>query len=104
MPPALPQRELFLLSALADEPLHGYGLVKAVERKSEGAIVFDPTHLYRLLRKLSTAGWIAEEPTSGESRRRTYAITEAGRRVLDDELERLAWLAEHLKPAAERRP
>lgn len=104
MHPDLSRRELFVLSALADEPLHGYGLVKAIELKSEGSIVFDPTHLYRILRKMSADGWIREKETAGYSRRRTYCVTANGRSVLRDELARLAWLADRLRPATERYP
>ncbi len=104
MHPDLSRRELFVLAALADEPLHGYGLVKAIELKSEGSIVFDPTHLYRILRKMSADGWIREQEAAGYSRRRTYCISGKGRGVLRDELARLAWLTDRLRPAAERLP
>ena len=90
-------KELFVLAVLAGRPLHGYGLVKAVEARSEGAVVLDPTNLYRLLQRRVASGWIREVEQRGYSRRRTFEITHLGRAVLRAETQRLAELVRNLR-------
>lgn len=91
----LQPRDYLILLALVDEPLHGHGLLKAVEQQA-GGVVFDPANLYRLLRKLERDQLVQEvKPgVKAESRRRQYALTSLGRSVLMAESERLARLAE----------
>ncbi len=98
----LSQRELLVLAVLADEPLHGYGLVKAVEVRSEGSVVFDPTNLYRMLKRMQGSGWIEEVQHKGYTRRRTYKISHLGRAMLRVETERLAQLLRNLRHAGSR--
>ena len=43
---------------LAEAPLHGYGLLKAVEQRSRSGVLLDPANLYRVLRRMSGLGWI----------------------------------------------
>jgi DNA-binding PadR family transcriptional regulator len=89
-------RDYLILLALADEPLHGHGLLKAVEAQA-GGVLFDPANLYRLLRKLERDGLVEEVKAakrSEESRRRQYALTVLGRSVLMAESNRLARLAD----------
>jgi poly-beta-hydroxybutyrate-responsive repressor len=73
-----------LLLLLREHPLHGYELI---ERLSEfgGEARVDVGNLYRLLRALEAEGivsseWSAELPGPAK---RTYELTEAGRRLLD---------------------
>ena len=92
----LQPRDYLILLALADEPLHGHGLLKAVEAQA-GGVLFDPANLYRLLRKLERDELVEEVEPAGrreESRRRQYALTTLGRSVLMAESNRLARLAE----------
>lgn len=86
--------DLHLLLALAEEDLHGYGLVKAIEAGTDGLIRLDPGNLYRVIRRLLQEGLIAEsdrrgKTEEGEERRRYYRLTALGRRVLGLELNRL---------------
>lgn len=85
--------ELHILLALAEEPLHGYGIIKAAEEASRGRVQLEPGTLYRALRRLEGSGLLREarrpRGASEDPRRRYYQITANGRRVLHSELERM---------------
>lgn len=85
--------DLQLLLALADEEFHGYGLVLAIERATEGLLRLDPGNLYRVIKRLLDDGLVAESAArrdgAGVERRRYYRITPLGRRVVAAELRRL---------------
>ncbi len=95
----VPTRDLLVLAVLSDEPLHGYGLVTAIEDRSDGSVSIDPANLYRLLRRMREAGWIEDVPSEGYTRRRTHRITPVGRRVLRAETARLTQLLHQLGSA-----
>jgi DNA-binding PadR family transcriptional regulator len=61
----LAPRDLLILAVLAEGPLHGYGLIKAVEARSEAGVLLDPANLYRVLRRMKRLGWI-REATDGD--------------------------------------
>ena len=97
----LQPRDYLILLALSDGPLHGHGLLKAVEAQA-GGVIFDPANLYRLLRKLERdelVNEVRERSRASEPRRRTYTLTTLGHSVLVAESDRLA----HLTDAARRR-
>ncbi len=88
-----------ILLALNDRELHGYAIIKAVDRATEGRIKLEPSPLYRRLRKLLDDGVIAESATrppeeEDDDRRRYYRLTGEGRRILAAEAARLVALAE----------
>ncbi len=83
---------------LAEAPLHGYGLLKAVEQRSRSGVLLDPANLYRVLRRMSGLGWIRRTENTGESRGRTYAIAPDGQAVLRAELSRLERLLDQARP------
>src|SRR5688572_16298227 len=92
----LQPRDYLILLALVDGPLHGHGLLKAVEVQA-GGVIFDPANLYRLLRKLERDELVQEVKATArreDSRRRQYALTALGRSVLVAESDRLAHLAD----------
>lgn len=95
----LAPRDLLVLVVLADGPLHGYGIVKAVEERSEAGVLLDPANLYRVLRRMREEGWVEECEDGDSDRRRTHEITPRGRAVLRAEVERLERLVEHARPA-----
>src|SRR5262245_27969076 len=103
-PAPLAPRDLLILSALASGPLHGYGVVRAVEERSD--VLLDPANLYRALRRMRRDGWIREsEEDAGDERRRVFALTPTGDRVLRAEIARLERLLRDVRPglAAARR-
>lgn len=90
---------LILLKLIADEPRHGYELIRAIEALSGEAYAPSPGVVYPTLTLLSDMDLIAEEPSEGSRKR--FAITDAGRAqieerkaALDLALERLASMAQ----------
>lgn len=81
---ALKPADLHLLVALAEEPLHGYALAQRMEEESGGQVRLLPGNLYAILRRLEQAGLVAPAPTTDgtDRRRRCFALTARGRRVL----------------------
>jgi DNA-binding PadR family transcriptional regulator len=89
----------YLLLALADGPRHGYGLMQDVRALSEGKVRLWPTRLYGALRDLEKQGLISETarrpaPSEDDERRRYFALTPLGRRVLHGEAGRLRALSD----------
>jgi DNA-binding PadR family transcriptional regulator len=97
----LAPRDLLILSVLAERPLHGYGIIKAVEDRSRAGVLLDPANLYRVLRRMRSLHWIEDAPDA-EPRRRTYGITGVGREILAAEVGRLERLLEQARPALAR--
>lgn len=83
-----------VLLALADGPLHGYGVILAVQQLTENVIVMRTGTLYILVRRLLDQRLIEEcderpGPDEDDERRRYYRLTELGRSVLEAESLRL---------------
>ena len=76
----------YILLALL-RPGHGYGMMQRIRELSGGRLVMGPGTLYGALARMCREGLIvlAEE----EGRRKTYAITDAGREALLAEYRRL---------------
>jgi len=72
--------EILVLSSLARQPMHGYEIKLELRFKH---VRFwakaDHGHLYATLTRLEKAGLIAAEAPRGGRRKRTFAITDAGR-------------------------
>lgn len=94
----LAPRDLLILAVLSKGPLHGYGIIRAVEARSAAGVLLDPANLYRVLRRMRRDDWIAEVE-EGDERRRTYAVTASGRAVLAAEVARLERLLRQVRPA-----
>jgi DNA-binding PadR family transcriptional regulator len=97
-PGALTPAVFHILLALADGPRHGYAIMRAVERSSEGDVAVGPGTIYGTLARLEDAGLVEEVATAdtGGRPRRTFALRPPGRDALRAEtarLERLAALA-----------
>ena len=79
----------FVLSALADGPRHGYGIVGDVAELSRGRVKLKIGSLYGVLDRLATEELI--EPDREEAHdgrlRRYYRLTQDGRRALAEEAE-----------------
>jgi transcriptional regulator len=76
--------ELIILSILEARARHGYELSKQIEARSGGTLKFHVASLYPLLYRLEERGWVKGQwiEKAGERRRRHYALTAEGRRVL----------------------
>jgi PadR family transcriptional regulator, regulatory protein PadR len=79
----------FVLTALADGPRHGYGIVGEVADLSQGRVRLKIGGLYGVLDRLAADGLI--EPDREEAHdgrlRRYYRLTSDGRRALAQEAE-----------------
>jgi DNA-binding PadR family transcriptional regulator len=90
----LTPRVYHVLLALAQQPLHGYGVILAVRDLTEGVIVMRTGTLYILLRRLLDQRLIEEwderpDVDEDDERRRYYRLTELGRAVVEAESLRL---------------
>ena len=88
---------LLILMSIAGRPLHGYGIIRDVEARSERRVLLQTGALYRTLRRLLHDGLIEEcdQPADDESadeRRRYYEPTAFGRLVVDAEIDRMSRL------------
>ena len=88
---------LALLKLLADEPRHGYELIKAIEELTGGHYAPSPGAVYPTLQLLADEGAIEE--VGDDSPRKAFAATEQGRQELADKAEEVealfARLTEH---------
>lgn len=83
---------LEILLALANGERHGYDVMLAIERRTEGRISPNPGTLYRAIDRLVRTGLITATErrlVSGESRR-FFRLSRFGMRVAEAELRRLA--------------
>ncbi len=85
-----------ILTALVDQPRHGYGVLQEVETLSGGRVRLRASTLYDALDRLADDGLIevSGEETVGRRLRRFYRLTGEGRAVLAAEAERLRHNAE----------
>jgi len=98
----LKPKVLQMLLALADGPRHGYSIMQEVAERTEGQVRLWPAALYGLLRELEKADFIAESharpaAAQDDERRRYYALTQFGKRVLDAEVRRLESIIAHAR-------
>ena len=90
---------LVLLKLIADEPRHGYDLIRAIEELTGGEYAPSPGVVYPTLTLLQDMGLIEE--AAGEGPRKPFQITDDGRSHLDersDEVEALFERLADLKP------
>ncbi|GIF95829.1 PadR family transcriptional regulator [Catellatospora citrea] len=81
----------FILTALVRSPLHGYGVMQAVEQLSGGRVVLKAGTLYAALERLTATGLIVvdrEEAVAGRLRR-YYVLSDDGRGALEAAVERM---------------
>ena len=92
-PLPLTEPVLLVLLSLAEQPRHGYSILKDVERMSSGRVKLSTGTLYGALRRLLDHAWIerVEEDESPRDRR-PYRLTSRGRRHLQLEVERMRHL------------
>jgi DNA-binding PadR family transcriptional regulator len=97
----LTEPAFLVLTALAAQPQHGYGVIEDVARISEGDVRLYTGTLYALLDRLRTAGLIeVDREEIVQSRlRRYYRISAAGAERLAAETSRLQ---RHAKAAGQR--
>jgi PadR family transcriptional regulator PadR len=79
-----------LLAALEPQPLHGYAIMETVRTRSRASLDLPTGTVYPALHRKERAGLLRSEwSTATGRRRRTYQLTDAGRRRLQDD--RSSW-------------
>lgn len=85
---ALTEAVYYILLSLM-QPMHGYGIMQNVERLSGGRLRLAAGTLYGAISTMQEKGWIRAVGAEGDSRKKEYVITDAGRGVLRAEYQRL---------------
>src|SRR5215831_15749729 len=91
----LSEAVVLILTSLADEPRHGYALIKDIESLSGGRVGLSTGTLYGAIRRLVEDGLIEpfdQEDTSRD--KQAYRLTSEGRKQLRMELERMKQLTQ----------
>jgi DNA-binding PadR family transcriptional regulator len=94
----------YLVLASLAEPRHGYGIMQDVDALSAGRVKLGPGTLYGALTNLLKQKLIRRsgETGAGSDRRKVYALTPLGERVLVLEGERLVSLSRLAADVAKR--
>ncbi len=80
---------LVVLGLIADEPRHGYDIIKALEARFQGSYSPSPGAIYPMLQMLEEADLVSSQTTGNK---RLYTITDAGTAYLAEnraELDRI---------------
>jgi DNA-binding PadR family transcriptional regulator len=86
---------LVLLKLIADEPRHGYDLIRAIEEMTHGTYAPSPGIVYPTLTMLQDMGLIEE--AKGEGSRKIFTLTPEGKEHLGEKEEEVDSLLERLK-------
>ena len=86
---------LVLLKLIADQPRHGYELIKAIEEMTGGDYAPSPGIVYPTLTMLEDMGLIAE--TKSKNTKKIYEATNDGRAHLDENSDEVDELIERLE-------
>jgi DNA-binding PadR family transcriptional regulator len=82
--------KLVLLKLIADQPRHGYDLIRAVEELTHGAYAPSPGVVYPTLTMLQDMGLIEEQQAEGS--RKAFAVTAEGEAHLADKADEVEGL------------
>ena len=85
---------LVLLKLIADEPRHGYDLIREIEALTGGAYAPSPGVVYPTLTLLDEMGMVEQQASEGAKKR--FAVTDAGRAHLDENREAVEGLMRRL--------
>lgn len=89
-----------LLDALRDGPKHGYEIIKWLDERTGGAYAPSPGAVYPTLQLLGDLGFVV---AGQEDDRRVYALTDTGRRALDEHAEAIEHFWARFSGAADPR-
>jgi transcriptional regulator len=79
--------DLLVLKALATTPMHGFGLSKWIEQRTNNELEIVDSALYKALHRLEDSGAITAEWGVSENNRKAkyYSLTPRGRQLLRTE-------------------
>ncbi|MBN2259294.1 MAG: helix-turn-helix transcriptional regulator [Clostridiales bacterium] len=78
---------MFYILLCLTEPLHGYAVMQRIEELTAGRVAVGPGTLYALVSRFEKEGIVSRIPS--DEGKKVYCITEKGKQLLDDELDRL---------------
>jgi PadR family transcriptional regulator, regulatory protein PadR len=82
--------ELLILKLLARTPLHGYDIVQAIKRASDGRLEFGEGCIYPILHRLESQDYLSSQREQVAGRGRiVYRLTKQGHRRLAESIS--AW-------------
>src|SRR3990170_8476576 len=93
--------KLVLLKLIADEPRHGYDLIRAIEELTGGDYAPSPGTIYPTLTMLADMGLIEEQAAEGS--RKAFAATKEGKAHLKENAAEVEALFERLDEAFPKR-
>lgn len=97
--------KLFLLSALAERPMHGYELAQEVAVRSGECCAPSDAAIYPTLKELAEGGFIScEVASTGGRQRNVCTLTESGRQVLATAAASWARVLPHLEKVIDDAP
>ncbi|TDC72156.1 PadR family transcriptional regulator [Micromonospora sp. KC606] len=75
--------DALLLAVLEQGALHGYAIIEALRARSDGSLDLPTGTIYPALRRMERAGHVISSWSTVNGReRRTYELTDSGRRAL----------------------
>jgi DNA-binding PadR family transcriptional regulator len=88
-----------VLSLVAERPMHGYEVMRALEEESGGCYSASPGSVYPTLQWLEDMGYVAAEEEDGK---KVYRITDAGREFLEENGDVVDEIAERISRFTDR--
>ncbi|VVE36034.1 PadR family transcriptional regulator [Pandoraea morbifera] len=93
---------LVLLHLISQQPRHGYELIKAIEESVNGTYSPSAGVVYPTLTLLEEMGFIRVQENMGDSQRKSYEVTDAGREYLAENEDSVTELLARLATRRER--
>jgi len=90
---------LIALALIAEQPRHGYEIIKVLEDKTEGWYAPSPGTVYPTLTFLEEAGYVTAQ---SEGAKKLYTITDEGRAYLDENRDFVDAVLERLSAVGEK--
>jgi DNA-binding PadR family transcriptional regulator len=90
---------LIALALIAEQPRHGYEIIKVLEDKTEGWYAPSPGMVYPTLTYLEEMGYVTAQ---AEGAKKLYTITDAGRAYLDENRDFVDAVLERLSAVGEK--
>ena len=80
--------EIMILQSLRLKPMHGYALVRHIQKVSDDLLTIEEGSLYPTLQRMLRKGWVESETGTSTKGRptRIYRLTDAGLRHLEQEV------------------
>lgn len=80
-----------ILLALYGQERHGYDIMRQVQEDSLGKVAMGPGTLYGSIDRMTDAGFVERSPKQSQDPRRIYyRLTAMGKKVLQEEVDRIS--------------